>query len=184
MRHLKKRFIAFLGLLACVATPVSADNLLDIYRLALMYDPTLREAEARYLANRQVMPLARSVVLPSLSFSLGGSTGRQEDPNRPTNFASGQPDPDILSTEFERDSSNWSLRLNQPVFNWGAVVGLRQAEKRVVQAETDLAFTQQELMVRVATSYFQVLAAEDTLVSETTAREAIGRQLETGSAAL
>ena len=33
-------------------------------------------------------------------------------------------------------------------------------------------------MVRVAASYFQVLAAEDTLASETTAREAIGRQLE------
>ena len=178
MRHLRKRLIAFLGLLACAAAPVSAENLLDVYRLALMYDPILREAEASYLARRQVMPMARSFVLPSLSLSLGASTGHQEDPNRPTNFASGQPDPDILSTEFERDSSNWSIRLNQPLFNWGAIVGLQQAEKTLAQAETDLAFTRQELLVRVATSYFLVLAAEDTLVSETTAREAIGRQLE------
>lgn len=178
MRHFKKRLIAILGLLACAATPASAENLLDVYRLALMYDPILREAEATYLARRQVMPMARSVLLPSISLSLGGSTGFQEDPNRPTNFASGQPDPDILSTEFERDSSNWSIRLNQPLFNWGGYVGLKQAEKGLVQAETDLALTRQELLVRVATSYFQVLAAEDTLVSETTAREAIGRQLE------
>ena len=178
MRHPGKRLIAFLGLLAFAATPVPAENLLDVYRLALMYDPTLREAEASYLARRQVMPLARSAVLPSLSLSLGGSTAHQEDPNRPTNFSSGQPDPDILSTEFERDSSNWSIRLNQPLFNWGAYVGLQQAGKFLAQAETDLAFTRQELLVRVATSYFQVLAAEDTLVSETTAREAIGRQLE------
>ena len=178
MRHFGKRSIAFLGLLACTATPVSAENLLDVYRLALMYDPVLREAEASYLARRQAMPLARSFVLPSLSLSLGNSMAHQEDPNRPTDFASGQPDPDILSTEFERDSSNWSIRLNQSLFNWGAIVGLQQAEKSVAQAETDLAFTRQELLVRVATSYFLVLAAEDTLVSETTAREAIGRQLE------
>ena len=154
MRHLGKRLIALLGLLACAVTPVSAENLLDIYRLALMYDPILREAEAGYLARRQAMPLARSSVLPSLSLALGGSMSHQEDPNRPINFASGQPDPDILSTEFERDSNNWSIRLNQPLFNWGAFIGLRQAEKVVAQAETDLAFTQQELLVRVATSYF------------------------------
>ena len=178
MRHFRKRLIAFLGLLACAATPVSAENLLEIYRLALMYDPILREAEANYLARRQVMPMARSFVLPSLSLSVGSSTAHQQDPNRPTNFASGQPDSNILSTEFERDSSNGSVRLNQSLFDWGAYVGLRQAGKRVAQAETDLALTRQELLVRVASSYFQVLAAEDTLVSEITAREAIGRQLE------
>ena len=178
MRQLKKRLIALFGSLVCAAAPASAENLLEVYELALMYDPILREAEANYLARRQTMPLARSFVLPSVNFSLGASMGHQEDPNRPTNFASGQPDPDILSTEFERDASSWSIRLSQPVFNWGAFVGLQQAEKQVAQAETDLAFTRQQLLVRVATSYFNVLAAEDTLTSETTAREAIGRQLE------
>ena len=178
MRQLRKRLIALFGSLVCAATPVSAENLLEVYELALMYDPILREAEANYLARRQVMPLARSVVLPSVSLSLGTSMSHSEDPNRPTDFASGQPDPDILSTQFERDSANWSIRLNQPVFNWGAYVGLQQAGKLVAQAETDLALTRQELLVRVATSYFLVLAAEDTLASETTAREAIGRQLE------
>ena len=178
MRHPKSRLIAFLGLLVFSATPVSAENLLDVYRLALMYDPVLREAEATYLARRQIMPMARSIMLPSVSLSLGSSISFQEDPNRPTDFASGQPDPDILSTEFERDSANWSIRLSQPVFDWGGYVGLRQAGKRVAQAETDLALTRQDLLVRVAISYFQVLAAEDTLVSEVSAREAIGRQLE------
>ena len=178
MRRFRNRLTAFLGLLICAVTPVSAENLLDVYRLAVMYDPVLREAEASYLARRQVMPLARSVLLPSLSLSFGGSTARQEDPNRPINFASGQPDADILSTEFERDASNWFISLNQPVFDWRGYVGLQQAEKQMAQAETDLALTRQDLLVRVATSYFQVLAAEDTLVSETTAREAIGRQLE------
>ena len=178
MKHQKSPLIVFLGLLVFAVTPASAENLLDVYRLAVMYDPVLREAEANYLARRQAMPLARSVILPSVSLSYGSSMAFQQDPNRPTNFASGQPDPNIRSTEFERDSANWTIRLNQPVFDWGGYVGLRQAGKRVAQAETDLALARQDLLVRVATSYFQVLAAEDTLVSETTAREAIGQQLE------
>ena len=178
MRQPGKRLTALFASLICAATPASAENLLEVYELALMYDPVLREAEANYLARRQIMPMARSFVLPSLSLAVGGSTAFQQDPNQPINFASGQPDPDILSTEFERDSTNWSIRMNQAVFNWGAFVGLQQAGKALAQAETDLALTRQELLVRVATSYFQVLAAEDTLVSETTAREAIGRQLE------
>ena len=178
MRQLRKRLIALFGSLICAATPASAENLLEVYELALMYDPILREAEASYMANRQVMPLARSIVLPSVNLSLGSSMSHSQNPNRPTSFASGQPDPDILSTESERDSSSWSIRFSQPVFDWGAYVGLQQAGKRLAQAETDLEFTRQELLVRVATTYFLVLAAEDTLASETTAREAIGRQLE------
>ena len=178
MRHYRNRSIVLLGLLVWAATPVSAENLLDIYRLALMYDPVLREAEANYFARLEAKPQARSALLPALSLSLGGSTAHQADPNRPTNFATGQPDANILSTEAERDSSNWSLRLNQTVFNWGGYLALRQADKRLAQAETDLQVTRQDLLIRVATTYFQVLAAEDTLASEIAAREAIGRQLE------
>ena len=178
MRHYRRDLIVFLGLFVCTVAPVSAENLLDVYRLAMMYDPVLREAEASYMARREVMPQARSFLLPSLSLSLGGSASQQKDPNQPINFASGQPDANILSTEFERDSNNWSIRLNQTLFHWGAFVGLQQAEKRLAQADADFALTQQELLVRVAASYFQVLAAQDTLASETTAREAIGRQLE------
>ena len=178
MRNFRKRSIAVLGLLVCATAPVSAENLLDVYRLALMYDPVLREAEANYLARREILPQTRSFLLPSLSLALGGSTSHQADPNRPTNFATGQQDPDILSTEADRDSSNWSLRLNQTLFNWGALVAFKRADKQVAQAETDLEVTRQNLLVRVSSAYFQALAAEDTLVSETTAREAIGRQLE------
>lgn len=178
MRHFGKRLLALLGSLVCATMPVLAEDLFEVYQRALVYDPVLREAEANYLARRQAMPLARSSLLPTFDLSLSGSFGHTEDPNRPTDFASGEPHPDILSTEFERDSSGWSLGMRQPLFHWGAFVGLRQAEKVLVQAETDLAQVRQELLVRVATSYFNVLAAEDTLTSETIARQAIGRQLE------
>ncbi len=177
MRRYKNRLMV-LGLLACAIAPAAAEDLLDIYELALQYDPVLREAEARYLARLQAKPQARSAVLPSLSLGVGSSTSHSEDPNRPTNFATGQPDPNILSTEVDRDGDNWSIRLNQTVFDWGQFLALKQADKIVAQAETDYQVARQDLLVRVAQSYFFVLAAEDTLASEVAAREAIGRQLD------
>lgn len=151
---------------------------MEIYQRALQSDPLVRQAEAVYLATIEAKPQARSNVLPLLSFSAGAGTSYSEDPNRPTNFATGVADPDILSIEVDRDSSNWSLNLSQTVFDWGQFLQLRQADKVVARAEADYQVARQDLLVRVATTYFLVLAAEDTLAAEQAAREAIGRQLE------
>jgi len=151
---------------------------MEIYQRALQNDPIIRQAEAIYLADLESKPQARSAVLPFVSLSAGTATAHSKDPNRPTNFATGEVDPNILSTELDRDSSNWSLNLDQTVFDWGQILQLRQADKVVARAEADYEVAKQDLLVRVATTYFLVLAAEDTLASEQAAREAIGRQLE------
>jgi outer membrane protein len=151
---------------------------MEIYQRALQNDPVIREAEALYLATLEVKPQARSNVLPSLSFSAGTGTSHSQDPNRPTNFATGVVDPDILDTESDRDSSNWSINLTQTVFDWGQILQLKQADKFVARAEADYQVAKQDLLVRVANTYFLVLAAEDTLAAEQAARDAIGRQLE------
>jgi len=151
---------------------------MEIYQRALQNDPAIREAEAVYLSSLEVKPQARSNVLPALDFSAGLGTSDSEDPNRPINFATGAVDANILSTEVERDSSNWSVGLSQTVFNWGQFLQLKQADKFVARAEAFYQVAQQDLLVRVANTYFLVLAAEDTLAAEQAAREAIGRQLE------
>ena len=48
----------------------------------------------------------------------------------------------------------------------------------LAQAEADYLVAQQDLIIRVANAYFDVLAAKDTLESEQAAKEAIDRQLE------
>lgn len=170
--------VSLLSLAAVAATNVEAETLIEIYQRALQSDPVIRQAEALYLANRETKPQARSAVLPFVSLSAGAATSSSEDPNRPFNFATGEVDPNILSTEVDRDSTNWSLNLDQTVFDWGQILQLRQADKIVARAEADYEVAKQNLLVRVATTYFLVLAAEDTLASEQSAREAIGRQLE------
>ncbi len=172
------KVLCLVALSNAIVSVAYAENLMEIYQRALQNDPAIREAEAVYLSGIEAKPQARSNILPALNLSAGLGSSNSEDPNRPINFATGQVDPNILSTEVERDSSSWSVSLSQTVFDWGQFLQLRQADKFVAQAEAFFQVAQQDLLVRVANTYFLVLAAEDTLAAEQSSREAIGRQLE------
>jgi outer membrane protein len=153
------------------------ESLLDIYQRALQNDPAIREAEATYLATAEVRPQARSSLLPELSLSAGVSHAANESPGGAVIGGSGE---QIAAqrSEFDQDRNSWSIGLTQTLFNWGQFATLKQADKRVTRAETDFAAAKQDLLVRVSTTYFNVLAAEDNLASAIAAREAIARQLE------
>jgi len=157
-----------------------ADDLMGIYERALLSDPSIREADANRLAALESKPQAISTLLPQLS--AGSSYGyNQADGTRIITI------PDATNTffveansPFDQDSTtfSWNVSVSQSVFNWDRWVNLRTADKQVAQAEADFRAAEQDLMVRVATAYFDVLAAQDTLESEQAAKEAIARQLE------
>lgn len=148
---------------------------MDIYRRALRNDPAVREAEATYLANAEIKPQTRAGLLPGLSFGATRS-------NRFSDTIGGALDPSGLPigsrSVFDQDGNGWSISLTQTLFDWSQYASLRQADKIVARAETDYEAAKQDLLLRVATRYFDVLAAEDNLASAVAAREAIARQLE------
>ncbi|MCH9027502.1 MAG: TolC family outer membrane protein [Proteobacteria bacterium] len=163
------------------ASTAGGTDLAEVYQIALVGDPTLREANANRQASSEASPQARAALLPLITASYsraktdsGGSfTSFQVDPVtgailiRPSSFA----------TDVRRDTQ-WRLQLQQPLFRWDRIVGLRQAQKKVAQAEVDYQAAQQDLMLRVAEAYFNVLAAQDTLDAEVANKEATKRQLE------
>jgi len=162
------------------ALPASgAESLIEVYQRALQSDPVIREAEAVYLAALEASPQARSAILPQLNL-----TGGYSDTSSESNSTFPLPDstgvivnrPNV--SELESDTFSWQLQLTQTLFRWDQFVALNQAEKRVSQAGANYEAAKQLLLLRVGDSYFDVLAAEDTLSSEVGAREAIGRQLE------
>jgi outer membrane protein len=70
------------------------------------------------------------------------------------------------------------LDLTVPVYrpqNWTA---LDQARLTVLQSEAQLAQSQQDLALRVANAYFNVLAARDQLIALVAAKQATGEQLQ------
>ena len=178
MNSILYRLITVAGLLALAQSGSAQEDLMNVYQRALQNDPLIREAEAIYLASLEARPQARSNLLPQFSFNVSATTSDSEDPTPTTNFQTGVPDPDSFGSKTERDSTSFSLNLNQTIFDKGQFVTLRQADKRVLRAETDYQIAKQDLIIRVAEAYFEVLAAEDTLSAEQVAQEAIGRQLE------
>ncbi|HJP34975.1 MAG TPA: TolC family outer membrane protein [Gammaproteobacteria bacterium] len=172
------RFIIAACVLGFSQSGGAQDDLMNVYQRALQNDPAIREAEAIYLATLETKPQARSSLLPQLSLNAGATTADSKDPNPATNFQTGAPSTIVVSTETERDSSNYSLNLNQTIYNRTQFVTNRQADKRVLRAESDYQLAKQDLLIRVSEAYFDVLAAADTLAAEQAAREAIGRQLD------
>jgi outer membrane protein len=155
---------------------LSQASLLDVYQRALMNDPIVREAEATYLANAETKNQVRAALLPGLTAAA----------NRRNSFSDSiggveLPGGAIVGGDrniSDSDSDGWSLSLTQTLFDWGNYAQLRQAGKIVARAETTYEAAKQDLLIRVAERYFDVLAAEDNLASAGAAREAIARQLE------
>jgi len=162
----------------------SAASLLDVYEQALVNDPRIKEALANKEAIIEAKPQARSFILPQLtssaSFSDTDSDGRSTFQQKIVNPVNGEAVVITNNTDFlqESESLQWDVTLRQAIFDYGAWMNLRKANKTIAQAEIDYLAAEQDLIVRVANAYFNVLAAEDTLEAEQAARQSIEKQLD------
>ena len=172
------RLITVAGLLGLAQPGSAQEDLMNVYQRALQNDPVIREAEAIYLATLEARPQARSSLLPQFSLNASATTADSTDNTPTTNFQTGLPTLAVVSSQTERDSTSLSLNLDQTIFDKSRFVAFRQAGKQVLRAETDYQIAKQDLLIRVAEAYFEVLAAADTLEAEEAARVAIGRQLD------
>ena len=160
-RKLIKKASTTLLLLFMVNGQINAEDLKDIYQLALLNDPTFKAAEASFRAGKEYKIQGRAGLLPSLNLS--GSTGWNEY----------RLEEQLLD---EYNSNNHSVSLQQPVFRLDRWFQFRQGKALTESASAEFAYQQQELLIRVSTSYFNVLNAMDSLNASKAEEEAIGRQ--------
>ncbi len=183
----KKSLVLALGVALSLAGNVArSENLLEVYQAAAKSDPKILEAEARRMAALEVRPQARGALLPQIN-ATGNLATRNSESN--ANFPqavdidgdpSTPPEVVIVNNEQESDSDLWSIagELRQTVFNWAQWQTLKRAGSEVALAEANYRAAQQDLLVRVAGRYFDVLAAEDTLIAAEATVQAVTRQLE------
>jgi len=167
-------YCAILGFSLAGAAP--AADLLQVYQKALTSDPQIREADANRLAARESRPQAWAALLPQIT---GLGQYNKDKPSGTATFfdtTTGL----FLTAQSKSDTATkyWQIQLQQTVFQWDQWVALKRSSSQVAQAEADYKSAQQNLVLRVAQRYFDVLAAEDTLHAQETALEAITRQLE------
>jgi outer membrane protein len=161
------------------AFSAQAADLAEVYGRALQNDPLIREAEANRLATLESKPQALSSLLPQLS---AGADYTNRDANGEAPFTGLGADGEIVTrigrSDVESETTAWDVTLRQSIFRWENWVTLRRADKEVAQAEVDYQAAQQDLILRTAEAYFNVLAAKDTLTAAEATYEALGRQLE------
>jgi len=157
-----------------IAAPAGANaaSLLEVYQQALQSDPQIHEAEARRLAALEAKPQARGVLMPQIT--AGGSWEKFESDGSSFSLGLNR----TVDVTQSTDRAGWNAQLTQTLFRWDQIVNLRRADKVVTRAEALREAAQQDLIIRVAQRYFNVLAAEDRLTSIHADRTAIARQLE------
>lgn len=162
---------------ACLAYPVAALDLLEGYEAALLQDAEYQAARAAAEAGREAVPLARGQLLPNLSFN---ATRMRNDLTTETLNALGKP----YSYDSQYNSKNYALTLRQPVYRPALLSAYHQAGARVASTEAVLDRAGQELAVRVASAYFNVLFAEESVRQLEAQGSAIEIQLQAAERAL
>ena len=133
-------------------------------------DPIYREAQDNALAVAEQIPQARAQLwLPTLHFTAGISRVEQ-DITSAVNFGFGG--------KIAYTGKNYSVNLAQPVYHHDRIVALRQADKRLQQAQFQVLSAHQDLLLRVAQRYFDELAARDSLAFAKAETEALNSQLD------
>lgn len=159
--------IAAAGAAVAAERDVAAATLLDAYRLAQENDAPLAIAHAEYAAVAEGVDLARAnLYQPSIQFNArAGNTDQTTD----SEFG--------VSGRSRFATRQYSVNLSQPIFHYDRYVERAQAEQRARQAEAALRAARQDLIIRVAERYFEVLAASDQLAFARAEAQALARQL-------
>ena len=148
----------------------SAEGLLEVYRLAVRNDPRLGAVRFDYEASQKSTRGAVAGLLPTI-IANGEATNERQ------NILSSQNA--VIGAGFSKfPIDQYSLTVTQPLFRLAAWERLSQAEAAEKQALAQRIAAEQALMVRVASAYLGVLAAQDNLTFASSERVSIGQQLQ------
>lgn len=162
MRTLLPALIAALlsGSIPLLPGPALAEDLIQVYDLAVRSDPVLREAEQTLFATREVKPQARALLLPNVAATAEANYTAANTRIRGL---------DTRGQDFA--SQNATAVVSQSIYNRGNWMTLKQSDDVIAQAEAQYRDAQIALMVRTTEAYFAVLRAADAVtVSESLVR--------------
>ncbi|MDH3318991.1 MAG: TolC family outer membrane protein [Betaproteobacteria bacterium] len=163
-----KRRLA-IALLACTPFAAGAENLTQVYQDARGYDAQYAAARQALQAGLERVPQGRALLLPSLNLTANTTRTKIESDSKDT----------TIQPSFERDytSSGYALTFTQPLYRRQNWLQSDQGELQAKQAEFQFGQAGQDLILRAAQAYFEVLAAQDTLGLVRAQKVAIAEQL-------
>lgn len=156
-------------MLLSFSTGSQALDLKEALERAEKYDAALRIAMSDYMAAEEAYPQSRANLLPDLT--AGGFYQRND--TRRENSTGAIPD-----VESNFTTKGYDVTLNQVIFNKTFWDTMEQSKALVAQAAANYEVAKQDLILRTASAYFNVLGAQDNVAFTQAEKEAISRQLE------
>lgn len=164
-----KKTLLFCIITLSLSPYVHATDLMDIYEQALENDTVFKNAYDTYMSSTEAVPQARSALYPQVGFS--GQVGR----NLQKVIAGG------LGVDQYYSNNLWQVTASQAVFNYQAWAKVAQAKASVKAAQATFNDAAQNLILRTAKAYFDVLFAKDTLDFAEAKKRANKRQYDQAS---
>ena len=163
--------IALAAMLSFSAT-VQAQSLIDLYEVARGYDASFISAKAQYEANLAKANQTLGGILPNISF---GSTATRtnadltyDKPVAGTSVVNGQ-------NIYGNYAAN--VTMTQPLYRPAVWATYKQGGRQLLQATAQYEAAEQELLVRVTQTYFDVLSSQDSLEFVKAQKKAVAEQL-------
>lgn len=155
--------LAIVSALMGLAPAAQAQSLVELYQSARAFDAVYQSAKLQYDANLARAEQAKAGILPTAGLAAGVSR---------TGFENTNP-----AIDRSYNSQNATLSASQPLYrpaNWATYA---QGLKQVDLARAQLEAAEQDLVVRTAQAYFDVLAAQDNLTVVRAQKAAVDEQL-------
>jgi len=160
-----RKILIFLGISLLASSPLQAENLTDIYKLALTNDPTFAAAQQEFLATQEIKNQSFALFLPALSLGANYTNINQKY------TVAG------VDTQYDYNTNSYGLNLKQMIYRHDYFVQYKQADYQVAQASANFNNAAQELILRVSQRYFDVLGAIDNLDFSQAEKKSIHEQL-------
>jgi outer membrane protein len=143
----------------------SAQNLVQLYDTAHGYDAALQSVQAQTQATRARADQARAGLLPQVGVQGSAQRNRLE-----THVG-------VNDAQRNYNQLTGTLTGSQPLYRPANLIAWSQGKKQVEAALVQLDGAEQDLIVRLAQAYFDVLSAEDALRVVRAFKAAVNEQL-------
>lgn len=161
-------FFYFLSFYILPASIIQAEDLVEVYNVAVKNDPELLAAEVKHKAVMQEFPIARSYLLPNLKFSASSQRTRESIDGSVYGRSSS-------TSQFTTDE--YSINLKQPLYRRDLFTLLEKSEYEVAKSLAERDAARQNLIIRVSEAYFNILDGIDNIHYVQSEKAAIKSQL-------
>ncbi|MGB6309504.1 MAG: TolC family outer membrane protein [Steroidobacteraceae bacterium] len=182
MADVSKMLRYSLALIAMIlaAQAAEANDLKDLYELALTRDATLQAAGFQRDAAIEARPQALAQWLPQVSASASATRERVGYENGPSTGSEAADCALAAASGMQHcygTVHSLGLNMSQTLWSFQAFSQLKEANFQAAAAEASFRSAQQNLLLRVAQAYFGILSASDQLAANRAERDAFGTLL-------